>query len=208
MASRSGLVTAVLVGLLTVAACTQSGGAGSGGVGEPTAAGSAAPSGAASAPASTPAATATASAAASAAASAGTAATGACALISGAEASDILGFDVTVNTGSGESICIYEVAGVGALVGYLETATVDPATTVATFKASPDVKPVDGIGDAAFWQPAYLSAKLFALKGTKLVSIAVGSLNGVPVDGLPSDISPDKLLDMAKQFGTLAVGRM
>jgi len=41
-----------------------------------------------------------------------------------------------------------------------------------------------------------------------LLSVAVGSLNGVPVDGLPDDISPDELLDMAKKLGTLAVGRM
>ncbi len=207
MATRHGPVIVAFITLMTVAAC--SGGAaasGTAGAGEPTAAGStsSAPSGAASAPA----ATAAASAAASPPASAGTDATGACALISLSEVSDTLGFAVTSGEGSGETICIYEVPDVGAIVAYVETSTVDPAITIDALKAAPDVTPVDGIGDEAFWQPAYLSVKLFVLKGAQLLSIAVGSLNGVPVDGLPDDISPEKLLDMAKKLGTLAVGRM
>ena len=213
MASRRGLVIVACITVLTVAACTQGGAAasGTGGASEPSAVGgsSSAPSGAASAPAATPAVTAAASAAASEApASAGTDATGACALISVSEVSDALGFAATAGEGSGETICIYEVADVGAIVAYVETSTVDPAATIATLKASPDVTPVDGIGDDAYWQPANLSVKLYVLKGAQILSIAVGSLNGVPVDGLPDDISPQELLDMAKKLGTLAVGRM
>ncbi len=81
-------------------------------------------------------------------------------------------------------------------------------TTFGTFKGNPEAKAVTGLGDEAVWLPAYAAVELHVLKGATLLSLAVGTLSGVPIDGFPSDMTPDQLLDMAKKLGTLALARL
>ncbi len=212
MTSRRCLIAMGLTVLLAVAACTQSGGAGTGGASEPTAVGgtSAAPSvESASAAAATPAASAAASTAASAApASAPVEATDPCKFITAEEATDILGFDVKSTAQIDGMICIYEVPATGAIAAVTQLSTVDAAAAFETLKSAPDATPVEGLGDDALWQPAYLAAKLYILKGDDVVMIAVGTLSGVPIDEMPPETPPQTLLDKAKKLGEIAAPRM
>ncbi len=215
MTSRRWLFAMGLTVILAVAACTQSGGAGTGGANEPTTVGgtTAAPSveSASAAPATpaTPATTAAASTAASAApASAPAEAADPCMFITGEEATDILGFDVKSKPQIDGMICIYEVPATGAIAAVTQLSTVDAATAFEILKSAPDATPVEGLGDDALWQPAYLAAKLYILKGDDVVMIAVGTLSGVPIDEMSPETPPEKLLEKAKKLGEIAAPRM
>lgn len=105
------------------------------------------------------------------------------------------------------TICIYEVPATGAIVAYAELQP-GAGATWSTVKDAPEVTAVTGVGDDALWQPAYLSVKLFVLKGDAVLSLALGTLSGVPIDELPAETSPEDLLELAKRVGILAAGRM
>ena len=83
-----------------------------------------------------------------------------------------------------------------------------PRAIWETVKDAPEVTAVTGVGDDALWQPANEAVKLFVLKGDSVLSLAVGTLSGVPIDELPTGTSPDELLELAKQMGILAAARM
>lgn len=51
------------------------------------------------------------------------------------------------------------------------------------------------------------AVQLHVLQGDDLVSLAVGTLSGVPVDEL-TGMSPEALVDMATQLGKIAIGRL
>ena len=81
-------------------------------------------------------------------------------------------------------------------------------STFDSLKKDPEATAVAGIGDDAVWRPAYAATQLHILKGESLLTIAVGTLSGVPIDAFPSDISPDQLLAMTTALGKVAVDRM
>jgi hypothetical protein len=205
MIRRHRLVILVPVALLLVTACGQSGASSGASAGaSPTAAASAAP---AASPSSGGGSSPEPAASASAGASAGGAATGACALISAQEVAGVVGFTVAASAND-EATCIYEVPDTGAIAALAQVARDGAVTTFGTFKGNPEATPVTGLGDEAVWLPGPAAVELHILKGTALLSLAVGTLNGVPIDGLPDDISPDELLTMAKALGTIAIARL
>ena len=203
MARRHHFAFLIPAALLLVTACSQSGASSAASGGAPTAA-SAAP---AASPSSDAGPSAEPAASPTAAASAGGAATGACALISAEEVAGVLGFTVAASAND-EATCIYEVPDTGAIAALAQVARDGAVTTFGTFKGNPEATPVTGLGDEAVWLPGPAAVELHILKGTALLSLAVGTLSGVPIDGLPDNISPDQLLTMAKALGTIAIARL
>ena len=202
MSARTRSIGWLVASLVVMSACSGGGGASTAATspGSSVAASEVPSAGTSDAP------SAAASAAASAATSPAAGASGACGLVSAEELSGILGFDVSVAQDD-STICIYEVPATGALVAYAELQP-DAGAIWETVKTAPEVTPVTGVGDEALWQPANEAVKLFVLKGDSVLSLAVGTLSGVPIDELPTGTSPDDLLDLAKQMGTLAASRM
>ena len=107
---------------------------------------------------------------------------------------------------SGHSI--YETPDSHAIAALVQVASDGAAARFGALKGNPEATVVTGLGDEAVWLPAPAAVELHVLKGATLLSLAVGTLSGVPIDGLPDDISPDQLLDLAKKFGTIAVARL
>ena len=203
MRGRIRTIGWTVASLLVVAACSGGAGASSPASGAASVGASVAPTASASADAS-----AAATAGVSAAASSDAGSTGKCSLVSAEEVSSIVGVAVSL-VEDDSTLCIYEVPATGAIVAYMQVdSPADAAATWAEWKAAPDVTAVTGVGDDALWQPANESVKLFVLKGDKMLSLAVGTLSGVPIDELPTGTSPDVLLDLAKQMGILAASRM
>jgi hypothetical protein len=205
MAGRQRLVT-VLFALLLVTACGQSGTTptSTGGASSPVPATSAEP---AAPPSSDGGSSAEPAASATAAASAGGAATGACELITAEEVAGVVGFAVSADAND-PATCIYEVPDTHAIAVLVQVARNGAVTTFGTFKGNPEATAVTGLGDEAVWLPGYAAVELHVLKGDALLSLAVGTLSGVPIDEFPSDITPDRLLDLAKKLGALAVARI
>jgi hypothetical protein len=144
------------------------------------------------------------SVAASAEASADTgSSSGPCALVSAEQVAQITGVDVTA-TEADVQTCVYETTSF-AIAALVQRITEGAAELYANFKASPEATAVDGIGDDAVWLPAMEAVQLHVLQGDDLLSIAVGTLSGVPVDEL-TGASPEVLLDMATELGAIAVG--
>jgi hypothetical protein len=206
MARRHRLVILVPIAFLFVTACSGSGAspAVTGGATSPSAAASAEPAASPSSDAGTSVEPAT---SATAAASAGGAASGACELISPEEVAGVVGFTVAASADDAAT-CIFEVPDTNAIAVLVQVARDGAVTTFGTFKGNPEAKAVTGLGDEAVWLPGYGAVELHVLKGDALLSLAVGTLSGVPIDGFPSDISPDKLLDLAKKVGAIAVARL
>lgn len=204
MARRHHFAFLIPAALLLVTACSQSGASSGASAGaSPTTAASAEPAASPSSGGSSP----EPAASTSAGASAGGAATGACALISAEEVAGVVGFTVAASAND-EATCIYEVPDTGAIAALAQVARDGAVTTFGTFKGNPEATPVTGLGDEAVWLPGPAAVELHILKGTALLSLAVGTLSGVPIDGLPDDISPDELLTMAKALGTIAIARL
>ncbi len=208
MARRHRFAFLIPAALLVVTACSQSGASSvastSGGAPASPAAASAEPAASPSSdggPSAEPAASPTA------AASAGGAATGACALISAEEVAGVLGFTVSA-VASDPATCIYETPDSHAIAALAQVASDGAAARFGALKGNPEATVVTGLGDEAVWLPGPAAVELHVLKGATLLSLAVGTLSGVPIDGLPDDISPDQLLDLAKKLGTIAVARL
>jgi hypothetical protein len=199
---RFGLAFAAIVAF---AACTPGGGADASAGSATSAVASAAPSAAASAAPSVDASVAP-SVAASAEASpeAGTS-SGPCALVTAEEVAQITGVEVTA-TEADERTCIYETTSF-AIAALVQRTTEGAAELYADFESSPEATPVSDLGDAAVWLPAMEAVTLYVLQGDDLLSLAVGTLSGVPVDELTGS-SPEVLLDLATQLGETAVGRL
>lgn len=143
----------------------------------------------------------------SAASEAPSAASGACALLTADEVAGIVG--VAVNAvASGEASCIYEVAATGAVVVATQQISQGGTAQFGGLKADPAAVTVEGLGDEALWLPAYEAVQLHTRTGDKVLTLALGTLSGVPIDELPTGTSPEVLLDKAKQLATLALSRM
>jgi hypothetical protein len=109
---------------------------------------------------------------------------------------------------SGDASCIYEVAATGAVVVYTQQILEGGAAQFGGLKADPQSVTVEGLGDEALWLPASEAVQLHTLTGDKALTLALGTLSGVPIDELPTGTSPEVLLDKAKQLATLALSRM
>jgi hypothetical protein len=184
----------------------------SGGVSAPSAATSASalasaePSGGASASASgAPSAEATSASSGSPAASG--ASTGPCALLTPEEVGAVVGVAVAA-VASGEAACVYEVATTHAVVVYTQQVQSGGAVQFEQAKANPEATTVEGVGDEAVWLPAMEAVNLYMVTGDKMLSLALGTLSGVPIDELPTGTSPEVLLDKATQLATLAIARL
>jgi hypothetical protein len=183
----------------------------SGGVSAPSAATSASalasaePSGGASASASG-APSAEASAASGSPAASG-ASTGPCALLTPEEVGAVVGVAVAA-VASGEAACVYEVATTHAVVVYTQQVQSGGAVQFEQAKANPEATTVEGVGDEAVWLPAMEAVNLYMVTGDKMLSLALGTLSGVPIDELPTGTSPEVLLDKATQLATLAIARL
>jgi hypothetical protein len=202
---RRQLVLLVAV-LLVVTACAQSGAspASTGGASSPVPANSSEP---AASPTSDPGSSAEPAASASAAASGDISAGGTCHLITVEEVAGIVGTAV-VAVAPDPSSCVYEIPVTHAIVALTQVVSNAAAATYANFKGNSEAKAVTGLGDDAVWLPAYGAVNVHVLKGDKMLSLAVGTLSGVPIDALPSDISPEQLLDMTTKLGAIAVPRL
>jgi hypothetical protein len=116
---------------------------------------------------------------------------------------------VAVNAvASGEASCAYEVPSTGAVVVFTQHLATGGAAQFEALKTNPEATAVDGVGDEAVWLPAYEAVQLHFLKGDALMTLALGTLSGVPIDELPTGTSPEVLLDKAKELATLAVSRL
>ncbi len=200
----TGRIALMVASIVVLGACTG-GGAASGGAGTPSVADSPAASEVASAAPSVAESVAP-SVEASPEASADTrSSSGPCALVTAAEVEQITGVAVTATEADAQT-CIYETTSF-AIAALVQRTTAGAAELYADFKASPEATPVDDVGDEAVWLPAMEAVQLHVLQGDDLLSIAVGTLSGVPVDELTGK-SPEVLLDMTTQLGKLAVGRL
>jgi hypothetical protein len=204
--SRAGSIGLAIAAVIVLAACTAGGGADAS-----AGAASAVASGDASSPAS-PAAPSVAPSAATSVApsvvpSAGTgSSSGPCALVTIEEVAQVTGVDVAA-VESDARTCIYETPTSHAIVALVQRTTEGAAEMYAGLKSGAESFPVSGVGDEAIWQPAMEAVQLHVLQGDDLVSLAVGTLSGVPVDEL-TGMSPEALVDMATQLGKIAVGRL
>jgi hypothetical protein len=135
------------------------------------------------------------------------AATGPCALVTAEEVGAVVGVAVKA-VESGEASCIYEVATTGAVVVYTQQTLQGGTAQFGGLKADPQGVTVEGLGDEALWLPAYEAVQLHTRTGDKVLTLALGTLSGVPIDELPTGTSPEVLLDKAKQLATLAISRM
>lgn len=143
----------------------------------------------------------------SAASEAPPAASGACALLTAEEVGEVVG--VAVNAvAAGEASCIYEVLTTGAVVVATQQISQGGTAQFGGLKADPAAITVEGLGDEALWLPAYEAVQLHTRTGDKVLTLALGTLSGVPIDELPTGTSPEVLLDKAKQLATLAISRM
>jgi hypothetical protein len=206
--ARHRFAMLVLAALLVVTACGQSGAssAATGGSSSPSPETSVEPAASPSSEGGSsaePAASASASAAASGDISAG----GTCHLMTVEEVAGIVGTAV-VAVAPDPSSCVYEIPVTHAIIALTQVVSNAAAATYANFKGNPEAKAVTGLGDDAVWLPAYGAVNVHVLKGDKMLSLAVGTLSGVPIDALPSDISPQQLLDMATKLGAIAVPRV
>ena len=146
------------------------------------------------------------SAAASPSAGGGTA-TGACALLTPEEVGAVVGVAVDA-VASGEASCVYEVASTRAVVVYTQHIATGGAAQFGALKTDPAAVTVDGLGDEALWLPAQEAVQLHTVTGDQVLTLALGTLSGVPIDELPTGTSPEVLLEKAKQLATLAVSRL
>ena len=142
-----------------------------------------------------------------AAASGDVSAGGTCELITVEEVAGIVGTAV-VAVAPDPSSCVYEIPVTHAIIALTQVVSNGAAATYENFKGNPEAKAVTGLGDDAVWLPAYSAVNVHVLKGDKMLSLAVGELSGVPIDELPSDTSPEQLLDMATKLGVIAVARL
>ena len=206
MARRHRLVMLVPVVLLVVTACSGSGASptSTGGASSPVPVASAEPI---ASPSSDGGSSAEPAASATAAASGDISAGGACHLITVEEVAGVVGTAV-VAVAPDPSSCVYEIPVTHAIIALTQVVSDAAAATYANFKGNAEAKPVTGLGDDAVWLPAYGAVNVHVLKGDKMLSLAVGTLSGVPIDELPSDISPEQLLDMTTKLGALAVPRL
>ena len=206
MARRHRLVMLVPVALLFVTACGGTGASptGTGGASSPVPVASAEPG---ASPSSDAGSSAEPAASATAAASADVSAGGTCGLITAAEVAGIVGTAV-VPVSPDPSSCVYEIPDTHAIIALTQVVSNAAAATYDGFKGNPEAKAVTGLGDDAVWLPANAAVNLHVLNGDKMLSLAVGTLSGVPIDALPSDISPEQLLDMATKLGAIAVARL
>ncbi len=207
MARRHRFAFLIPVALLVVTACSQSGASSAASGGAPSSAPAAVSAEPAAPPSSDGGPSAEPGASPTAAASAAGAATGACALASAEEVAGVMGFAVSA-VASDPATCIYETPDSHAIAALVQVATNDAAARFGALKGNPEATVVTGLGDEAVWLPAPAAVELHVLKGATLLSLAAGTLSGVPIDGLPDDISPDQLLDLAKKLGTIAVARL
>ena len=206
MARRHRLVMLVPVALLFVSACSGTGASptGTGGASSPVPATSPA---AAASPSSAAGSSAEPAASATAAASADVSAGGTCELITAEEVAGIVGTAV-VPVAPDPSSCVYEIPVTHAIIALTQVVSNAADATYENFKSHPEAKAVAGLGEDAVWLPANAAVNLHVLKGDKMLSLAVGTLSGVPIDELPSDTSPEQLLDMATKLGVIAVARL
>ncbi len=135
------------------------------------------------------------------------AASGGCALLTAEEVGAVVGVAVKA-VESGEASCIYEVAAAGAVVVYTQHILQGGTAQFGGLKADPQGVTVEGLGDEALWLPAYEAVQLHTRTGDKVLTLALGTLSGVPIDELPTGTSPEVLLDKAKQLATLAISRL
>jgi hypothetical protein len=207
MRAPTGCIGLAFAAIVAFAACTAGGGAGASAGSATSALPSAeGPSAVASAAPSVDASVEP-SAAATAAASAETgSSSGPCALVTAEEVAQITGVEVTA-TEADERSCVYETPTSHAIVALVQRTTEGAAELYADFASSPEATPVSDLGDEAVWLPAMEAVQLHVLQGDDLLSLAVGTLSGVPVDEL-TGASPEVLLDMATQLGETAVGRL
>ena len=156
-----------------------------------------APSAAASvAPAASPSAQPSAAPSVPASAGAGTGAT-ACALVTAAEAGQILGMSgvTTVETPGEISFCIYnDSAGAGIAASSLMVRGGSAAFGI--WKSGAGVRQVDGLGDDAVFDPS--SATLLVLSGDAIYSVTAGL----------GDEPEDQRLEWERGFAMTALGRL
>jgi hypothetical protein len=128
-------------------------------------------------------------------------------LLTAEEVGEVVG--VAVNAvAAGEASCIYEVSTTGAVVVATQQISQGGTAQFGGLKADPAAITVEGLGDEALWLPAYEAVQLHTRTGDKVLTLALGTLSGVPIDELPTGTSPEVLLDKAKQLSTLAISRI
>jgi hypothetical protein len=120
----------------------------------------------------------------------------ACDLITAAEAASVTGVASTTAQGSGDDpfYCSYISDGQPVVLTSLISTGAD--SIYATYAAEQGATLVSGIGDKAVFSPSTFS--LYIVKGGRLMGISAGT----------GSLTQDQRLDLEKQLGTIAAGRL